>query len=47
MGYDPGVSFHSAFYPSKSTTTVICSNKSEGAFDIMMEIENEFLNPSL
>ena len=47
MGYDPGVSFHSAFYPKTSTTTVICSNKSEGAFDIMIEIENEILKQSV
>ena len=47
MGYDPGVSFHSAFYPKTSTTTVICSNKSEGAFDIMKGIENEILKQSV
>ncbi|RKL66557.1 penicillin-binding protein [Salipaludibacillus neizhouensis] len=41
MGYDPGVSFHAAFYPKISIITVICSNKSEGAFDIMREIEEE------
>ncbi|WP_114351814.1 serine hydrolase domain-containing protein [Saliterribacillus persicus] len=39
MGYDPGVSFHSAFYPKTSIKTVVCSNKSQGAFDIMSEIE--------
>jgi CubicO group peptidase (beta-lactamase class C family) len=44
MGYDPGVSFHSAFYPKTSIKTVICSNKSQGAFNIMREIEGEFLN---
>lgn len=43
MGYDPGVSFHSAFYPKTSIKTVICSNKSEGAYDIMKEIEEEIL----
>lgn len=43
MGYDPGVSFHSAFYPETSIKTVICSNKSEGAYDIMKEIEEEIL----
>jgi hypothetical protein len=41
MGYDPGVSFHSAFYSKTSMKTVICSNKSKGAFDIMKEIEEE------
>ncbi|OAS84223.1 MULTISPECIES: serine hydrolase domain-containing protein [Metabacillus] len=41
MGYDPGVSFHSAFYPKTSIKTVICSNKSKGAYGIMKEIEEE------
>ncbi|WP_062047397.1 serine hydrolase [Bacillus sp. JCM 19034] len=43
MGYDPGVSFHSAFYPQKSIKAVICSNKSEGAYEMMKEIEEEIL----
>lgn len=41
MGYDPGVSFHSAFYPKTSMKIAVCSNKSEGAFDMMREIEEE------
>ncbi|WP_062109578.1 serine hydrolase domain-containing protein [Bacillus niameyensis] len=41
MGYDPGVSFHSAFYPTIGTKVVVCSNKSEGAYEIMQGIENE------
>jgi len=41
MGYDPGVSFHSAFYPENFTKVVVCSNKSEGAYDIMRGIEDE------
>ncbi len=41
MGYDPGVSFHSAFYPNASTQVVICSNKSEGAYEVMQEIERQ------
>lgn len=44
MGYDPGVSFHSAFYPKILIKTVISSNKSKGAFDIMKEIEEEIQN---
>lgn len=44
MGYDPGVSFHSAFYPKCSVTAVICSNKSHGAFPIMKAVEEEFFN---
>ncbi|MGN1400313.1 MAG: serine hydrolase domain-containing protein [Bacillus sp. (in: firmicutes)] len=43
MGYDPGVSFHSAYYPKTSIKTVICSNRSEGAFEIMKEIEDGIL----
>jgi CubicO group peptidase (beta-lactamase class C family) len=41
MGYDPGVSFHSAFFPNSSFKVVVCSNKSSGAFDIMNGIEAE------
>nr|WP_188499184.1 serine hydrolase [Pullulanibacillus pueri] len=41
MGYDPGVSFHSAFYPNYDVKAVVCSNKSSGAYDMMMEIEKE------
>ncbi|WP_042474915.1 serine hydrolase domain-containing protein [Bacillus ndiopicus] len=44
MGYDPGVSFHSAYYPSLSSKVVICSNKSAGAFDMMREIETYLLS---
>jgi CubicO group peptidase (beta-lactamase class C family) len=43
MGYDPGVSFHSAFYPEGSIKAVVCSNKSKGAFDMMKVIENEIV----
>ncbi|WP_409271792.1 serine hydrolase domain-containing protein [Neobacillus sp. SCS-31] len=41
MGYDPGVSFHSGYYPKTSIKTVICSNKSKGAYAIMKGIEAE------
>ncbi|GAA5417065.1 putative penicillin-binding protein PbpX [Paraliobacillus ryukyuensis] len=43
MGYDPGVSFHSAYYPDLSIKVVVCSNKSDGAFDIMSGIEEELV----
>ncbi|KAB7672059.1 serine hydrolase domain-containing protein [Bacillus sp. B1-b2] len=43
MGYDPGVSFHSAYYPKNAINTVVCSNKSEGAYDIMRVIEEEIV----
>ncbi len=41
MGYDPGISFHSAHYPDLSINVVVCSNKSDGAFDVMSGIEEE------
>lgn len=43
MGYDPGVNFHSAFYPGKSIKVVVCSNKSTGAFAMMKGIEDEMI----
>lgn len=43
MGYDPGVSFHSAFYHESSIKVVICSNKSEGAFALMKASEDEII----
>ena len=39
MGYDPGVSFHSAFYPKSNTTLVVASNESEGPFEIVQAFE--------
>lgn len=44
MGYDPGVSFHSAYYPVSNTTLVVCSNASSGAFDVMEEVERILKN---
>lgn len=43
MGYDPGVSFHSAYYPDLSVCSVVCSNESDGAADIMIGIEEALL----
>jgi CubicO group peptidase (beta-lactamase class C family) len=43
MGYDPGVSFHSSFFPHTSYKVVVCSNKSTGAYDIMSGIVEEIL----
>ncbi|GGA84888.1 serine hydrolase domain-containing protein [Ornithinibacillus halotolerans] len=40
MGYDPGVSFHSAIYNS-GIKVVITSNESAGAYDILLAIEGE------
>ncbi len=44
MGYDPGVCFHSAYYPDCSTKVVVCSNKSSGAMNIMKGIEAALLS---
>ncbi|MRG87197.1 serine hydrolase domain-containing protein [Salinibacillus xinjiangensis] len=41
MGYDPGVSFHSAYYPKLDITMAIPSNKGSGAFQVMKSLENE------
>ncbi|MEI4771282.1 serine hydrolase [Psychrobacillus sp. FJAT-51614] len=43
MGYDPGVSFHSAYYPKSGITLAICANISKGAFKVMNEIEDELI----
>ncbi|MFJ7973009.1 serine hydrolase domain-containing protein [Psychrobacillus sp. NPDC096389] len=39
MGYDPGISFHSALYPEMDTQLAVCANISSGAYKIMNEIE--------
>jgi hypothetical protein len=39
MGYDPGVSFHSAYYPATDIVSVVCSKESDDAFDLMKAIE--------
>lgn len=43
MGYDPGVSFHSAYYPDTCNISVVCSNESEGAFDVFKSIEQQLI----
>ncbi|OZU89646.1 penicillin-binding protein [Virgibacillus indicus] len=40
MGYDPGVNFRAVYYPDTKTTIVVCSNESEGAYELLKEIEN-------
>ncbi len=39
MGYDPGVNFHSAYYPDGDARVVIASNMSSGAFAVMKAAE--------
>lgn len=43
MGYDPGVSFHSGYYPESRLTIVVTSNKSEGAYALTNKVE-ELIN---
>ncbi|MCK0470929.1 serine hydrolase [Halalkalibacter sp. APA_J-10(15)] len=42
MGYDPGVSFASAYYPERDCIVVVTSNKSSGPHDIVEVIEKEW-----
>lgn len=39
MGYDPGVSFHSAYYPEDGSSLTVLSNRSKGAYDVVKLIE--------
>ncbi|MBT2570591.1 serine hydrolase [Planococcus sp. ISL-110] len=39
MGYDPGVSFHSGFYPAEGSVLTVLSNKGAGAYEITETIE--------
>ncbi|MEI5909302.1 serine hydrolase [Bacillus spongiae] len=43
MGYDPGVSFHSSFYPKTGVKVVIPSNKEYGPYKVTLAIEEEWL----
>lgn len=43
MGYDPGVSFHSALYPASAIKLAVCANASSGAFGVMKAIEDELI----
>lgn len=44
MGYDPGVSFHSTYYPQTGLKLAVPSNKSVGAKAIMKALEEHFNN---
>lgn len=43
MGYDPGANFRSVYYPDKQLTIVVCSNESDGAYDMIKGIETVIL----
>ena len=40
MGYDPGVNFRSVYYPEAKKIIVVCSNESEGAYELLKEVES-------
>lgn len=42
MGYDPGVSFHSAYYPSTDVMIAIPSNKERGPYKLLKALEQEW-----
>lgn len=44
MGYDPGVSFHSGFYPADGSVLTVLSNESSGAYDAVQLIEEAKLS---
>lgn len=39
MGYDPGVNFRAVHYPHEEKTMIVCSNESEGAYELLKEME--------
>lgn len=43
MGYDPGVNFRAAFFPQSGVNIIVCSNLSDGAYEIITEVQ-ETLN---
>ncbi|KQL18253.1 serine hydrolase domain-containing protein [Cytobacillus solani] len=43
MGYDPGVNFRSVHYPDTHLTIVVCSNETDGAYDMIKGIEKVIL----
>ncbi|ARI79175.1 serine hydrolase domain-containing protein [Halobacillus mangrovi] len=42
MGYDPGVSFHSCYYPAEKLSLAVLSNRSSGAYEMMKVVEDVF-----
>lgn len=39
MGYDPGVNFRAVFYPESNIQIIVCSNMSEGAYEMITELQ--------
>ncbi|KGP92226.1 penicillin-binding protein [Pontibacillus chungwhensis BH030062] len=44
MGYDPGVSFHSAYYPKADIVIAVPSNHSDDAYDVMKAVEDTLID---
>ncbi|MGI8316246.1 serine hydrolase domain-containing protein [Halobacillus mangrovi] len=40
MGYDPGVSFHSSYYPAERVSLAVLSNRGSGAYEMMKVVED-------
>ncbi|TSB46038.1 serine hydrolase domain-containing protein [Alkalicoccobacillus porphyridii] len=40
MGYDPGVNFRAVFYPESGLRVIVCSNLSDGAYDMITEVQS-------
>lgn len=43
MGYDPGLNFRAVFYPKQSLHAIVCSNQSDGAYEMITEIQKVLL----
>ena len=43
MGYDPGINFRAVFYPKHSLHAIVCSNKTDGAYEMISEIQESFI----
>lgn len=46
MGYDPGVNYRAVHYPEFNVTITVCSNESEGAYELLKELEYYLGRPS-
>jgi len=40
MGYDPGVNYRAVYEPKSDILIIVCSNQSEGAYELLKEIES-------
>lgn len=40
MGYNPGVNYRAVYDPKSDMLIVVCSNESEGAYELLKEMES-------